>query len=44
MLKVSAVLEPSTCLFILADLGGIGPMPRRAKNKMGFWFNEALAT
>ncbi len=40
---ISAAPEPSTWLLMLAGIGGIGLMLRRARKTMGFRFKDALA-
>ena len=40
---VSAVPEPSTWLLMIAGIGGIGLMLRRAKQTMGFRFKDAVS-
>ena len=40
---VSAVPEPSTWLLMIAGIGGIGLMLRRAKQTMGFRFRDAFS-
>ncbi len=40
---ISAAPEPSTWLLMIAGIGGIGLMLRRAKTTMGFRFKDALS-
>ena len=42
--QISAVPEPAAWLLMIAGIGGVGLMLRRARRSMGLQFNDALMT